>query len=241
MSPKTERRRAKGEARRARRVSRRAMRKGSGATATGLATSLIFPRMVHAALPKPLPHPTWDLLLDHVGANKISDHENRDAGLRDWVHGLVVHPNKPQLALLLTGPETDGKAVFHDAMGLLLPEGGVLRFPTDFPQLRNAGELSRREWWLQQVTGNRIEQLKAAWLIVIDDVPALHLRLFGSPRYRDGRFLKWSLVHDETDRPLVNTIHFDVRPPAIVIPKPDLIRLLEDERDAFQNTIRNYA
>jgi hypothetical protein len=48
-------------------------------------------------------------------------------------------------------------------------------------------------------------------------------------------------MHDRVLRPLPNVAHFDVRPPALVIPKPDLFRLLEDERDAFHNTLRNYA
>lgn len=129
MSPRTERKRAKGEARRVRRaksrLSRRALLKGAGVAAVGLAASLVCPRMVHAILPKPIPHPTWDMLLDHVGANPNPG----GVELRSWIHDLVLRPTRPQRALLLTGPETNGKTVFHNAMGLLLPEGGVVRMP----------------------------------------------------------------------------------------------------------------
>ena len=207
--------------------------------------------------PKPLPHPTWDLLLDHVGANRyptLGDGPAKpgpfDTGLRDWVHGLVLRPSRPQHTLLLTGPETNGKTVFHEAMGLLLPKGGVVQMPSDFhyPEWPedDSPDLGRAEWRRRvredkQGRIERDERLRGAWLVVINDIPALYVRMFDRPRYRDGRFLKWCLVRDQVDRPLPNVAHFDVRPPALVIPKPDLIRRLEDERAAFQATLQRYA
>jgi len=178
--------------------------------------------------------------------------------LRDWVHGLVHHPTRPQRALLLTGSEVQSKTVFHDAMGLLLPDRGVLRFPEDFrfqglAEGADPSDQSDRAKWLERfrlhIEGQRDDndrQLKAAWLVVVEGAMALHmlhLRAFEQPRYRDGRFLKWSLAsdHHELRRPITNTIRFDVRPPALVIPKPDLIRRLEDEREAFQATLQRYA
>ena len=254
MSPRVERKRARADARHARRVSRRSLLKGAGAAAVGIAASLFFPRMVHA-IPKPLPHPTWDLLLDHVGANRYPTTNGPedwfgptpDTGLRHWVHGLVLHPTRPQRALLLTGPEASGKMLFHDAMGLLLPKGGVVQSPADLRcPADDAEDFGWAEWHKRlrldiEGRSERDRRLKGAWLVVIDDVPALHLGLFEVPRYRDGRFLKWSLMHDKVVRPLPNVAHFDVRPPAIVIPKSDLIRRLEDERDAFQVTLQRFA
>lgn len=87
----------------------------------------------------------------------------------------------------------------------------------------------------------RETKLDNARLVVVNDIPAACVRLFEKLRYRDGRFIKWSFAYDHALRPLPNTIHFDLEPPAIVVPKTDFIRQLEDERDAFQQTLRNYA
>ena len=231
MSPKTQRRRARGDARHVRRVqtrlSRRSLLKGAGAAAA----SLFFPRMVHAVLPRPLPHPTWDMLLDHIGANGFGSECEPTIELREWVHGLVLQPCQPQRALLLSGPEAAGKAIFYDAMGLLVPRGGVVQFPGD-TRIESGTLLTR---------GQRI-CLDDAWLAVLKDVPRLCAQLLGRPRCRNGRVVKWSLTYPRAvERPFPNTVHYNVRPPALVIPKADLIRLLEDERDAFQSTLRRCA
>ncbi len=190
--------------------------------------------MVHAVLPKPLPHPTWDMLLDHIGAYGSGSECEPTTELREWVHGLVLRPCQPQRALLLSGPEATGKAIFYDAMGLLLPKGGVVQLPGD----------GRIELKTLLPRGRRVREvcLDDAWLAVLNDVPMLCEQLSKRPCCRDGRFLKWSLTyHRAIERPFPNTVHYDVRPPALVIPKADLIRLLEDEREAFQNTLRHYA
>ena len=184
--------------------------------------------MVHAILPKPIPHPTWDMLLDHVGANPNPG----GVELRSWIHDLVLRPTRPQRALLLTGPETNGKTVFHDAMGLLLPPGGIVQFPGD-----GSVDLEALLPGRQRVKEVHLDD---AWLAVLNDVPGLYAQLFEKPRYHQGRFLKWSLTHPRAiERPMPNVIRFDVRPPALVI--PDIIRLLEDERDAFERTLQRYA
>jgi len=122
--------------------TRRALLKRAGSAALATSAALVIPRMVHAnPTPKATAHPTWDELLDHVGARTYpllgepfgpaKDGRHR---LREWVGGLVLHPARPQRALLLTGPEASGKTMFHDAMGLLLPTGGVVQVPGDFRQ-----------------------------------------------------------------------------------------------------------
>jgi hypothetical protein len=48
--------------------------------------------------------PTWDLLLDHVGAKLDAPFNRTKDGrreLRGWVHSLVLRPGEPQSALLL--------------------------------------------------------------------------------------------------------------------------------------------
>src|SRR3972149_10407218 len=59
---------------RAHRVSRRAALKASAVALS----SLVIPRMVHAAWPRPQPHPTWDVLLNHIGTHGYPN----DTGLR---------------------------------------------------------------------------------------------------------------------------------------------------------------
>ena len=233
MSPKQERRRA----RHARRVSRRALLKQAGTAVAAVTASLFIPRMVHAG-PSRKPHPTWDLLLDRVGAKRyptLGDppaiSSTADGGLRGWVHGLVLRPDKPQRALLLTGPAASGKTTFHQAMGLLLPPNSVVQYPGHFPDSRDAHQ---REWE---------EMLERAWLMVIDDVPGLHGRTFGVNRWRVGRYLKWCLTFNgPVTTPLPNVQHYEIeQDERLAMPKTILLRRLEDERDAFQRTLRNYA
>jgi hypothetical protein len=96
--------------------TRRALLKRAGTAALATSAALVIPRMVHAnPTPNVTLHRTWDELLDHVGARlypmlgqsgPAKDGRHR---LREWVHGLVLHPARPQSALLLTGTPFDSR------------------------------------------------------------------------------------------------------------------------------------
>jgi len=228
MTRKQERKRA----RHARRVSRRKLLRRAGVAAI----SIFIPRMVHSEVVKPTMHPTWDSLLDHVGARRyptasdspIEWFGQTNGGLRTWVHDLVLRPHEPQPTLLLTGPTASGKSMFHEAMGLLLPRGGTVHVCHRPDPLRN-----------------KFLAIRGAWLMVVEGPSERDIDTFvnSAPKLNDeGRYLKWCLTHSRRiDRLLPNIAHFDAKPPAIIIPKPDLIRRLEDECDAFRRTLRQAA
>ena len=201
--------------RRARRASRsKAMRRRAATFA--LSASLVVPRMVHTEL-RSVSHPTWDRLLDRIGQGMRLGAGGR-LQLRCWVHDLVMSPKTPQPALLLTGPECSGKHTFHKAMGLLLPDHSII-------------------YYSQHCSGNWNEMLRRAWLMVIEGHPERFIGLFGHQHRCEDRYLKWCLTHTQSVDPMPNVRHFEVGLLATTIPRSDLVRRLEDERDAFQRTL----
>ena len=109
-------------------------------------------------------HPTWDRLLNHLGRYRFSD---RRAELRCWVQGLLS-PTKPQPPLLLTGPECSGKTIFHQAMGLLLPDRAIVHYPTEARFSRS--HPNPAEAWQQRQ--------QEAWLMVAENQPDRFVNLF---------------------------------------------------------------
>jgi hypothetical protein len=77
-------------------------------------------------------HPTWNLILSHVGQSL--DVEGNDwcrthsitSGadyLRLWIASMFRHPFEPLPYLFLHGPQNSGKSIFHEAIYLLLRQG----------------------------------------------------------------------------------------------------------------------
>ncbi len=235
---KKERRKARHERRVATRVSRRALLKRAGAAVAELAASLLpFPRMVHRETSKPASHPTWDHLLNHYG---------RRPELDRWINGLVAQPSKPQPALLLVGSQCSGKSTFHEAMQLLLPEKAVLHYPQEYPPTRlryaidrkaNFAEVRISQFELAQLD----ETVKRAWLIVIKGQTENCVNLFERSTWNAGRYLKWCLTSTREVDDVPNVQHHYPRLLNTTIPKSDLMRRLEDERDAFCRTLLRYA
>ncbi len=126
------------------------------------ALSMTIPT-VHTEL-RSVKHPTWDRLLNHLGRYRFSD---RRAELRCWVQGLLS-PTKPQPPLLLTGPECSGKTIFHQAMGLLLPDRAIVHYPTEARFSRS--HPNPAEAWQQR--------LQEAWLMVVENQPDRFVNLF---------------------------------------------------------------
>ena len=167
-----------------------------------------------------LSHPTWDRLLDHIGQGMRFGNEG-ETQLRCWVHDLVLNPETPQPALLLTGPECSGKHTFHEAMKLLLPDRSVI-------------------YYSQHCSGNWAEMMQRAWLMVIEGHPERFVGLFRHKRHHNDRYLKWCLTHTQSVNPMPAVQHFDVRLLATTIPQSDLIRRLAEEREAFRRSLTRY-
>jgi len=81
-----------------------------------------------------LSHPTWDKILNHVGAGldeAVRDNEwcknNHIISGADyllcWIASLFQEPKEPLPYIFLFGPQNSGKSVLHEALSLLLTNG----------------------------------------------------------------------------------------------------------------------
>ena len=191
---------------------------------------LDVPHIHTATLLNRAAYPTWNQLLNRITTKSSSPFDPVEEGqlrLRCWIHDLVMQPKAAQATLLLTGPECSGKKTFHEALGLLLPDKAILKYPPP------TWELRRDEWK---------SMLKTAWLMVIEGHPERFVKLFGHQRCRNGRFLKWLLTNNRpVDEDLPNVQRFQVDLLATTISKTDLFRRLQDERDAFHSALLQYV
>lgn len=214
---KKERKMARHNRRVKNRLSRRALLK-AGVAAVAACTSLVPIRATALMVPVPIKAnvpavvaPTWERLLNHVG--------NKDPRLRAWVHDLVLRPKEPQRPLLLTGDDRRSKALFHDAMRLLLP-GGV-----------------HRVWY---PGAEKLAVNFHAWLAVMEEYDEQCIQLvrgwMAGAMWEEDHYLKWSMTQIE---PLgcepSNVIRFDVHRPTTL--SFDLARLSR-ERDTFYRSLK---
>jgi len=217
---------------RTKKVSRRALLKGAGAAVAAVTASLFIPRMVHSEVVKIGPTPTWDRLLNHISRQTGLRTSDRRPELDRWVHGLVMRPHEPQPALLLTGPQCSGKRMFHHAMGLLLPDQAVVSYPL---QVAYSRVEPRPDWAIKRDEWEAM--LKRAWLMTADGHPGRLTGLFGRDRFRYGRYLKWCLTHTQDVDEMPNVQRYEVGLLVTTVPRLDLLNRLEDERDAFLQTL----
>ena len=179
--------------------------------------TLFVPRMVHTEVHRVPPTPTWNRILDHLCHQTGLQSKDRRSELNEWIRGLVSFANRPQSPLVLIGPDCSGKRTFHHAMGLLLPDHAVLQFPPRLP---------KDEW---------TRRLNLAWLLVIEGHLDRFVNLAGHTHRRGDRYLKWCLI-DNRDIEL-DALRFDASLLPTTIPRIDLLRRLEDERDLFRQTL----
>ncbi|MCE5268044.1 MAG: hypothetical protein LLG00_09180 [Planctomycetaceae bacterium] len=112
----------------------------------------------------------------------------------------------------MSGPACGGKTTFREAVGLLLPPRAVVQFPPSKDALRDA------------------------WVLHYEGYPGRIAALLRRD-IREGRYLKWILDHDKAVEPLHNVRHFSVLQLRTTVPRFDLLRRLEDERDAFRRSL----
>jgi len=224
------------QARHERRVSRRALLKGADAAVAAVTASLFIPRMVHSEVVKIAPCPTWDRLLNHISRPTGLHTSDRRPELDRWVHGLTTRPHEPQPALLLIGPECSGKRTFHHAMGLLLTDRAVIRYPQ---QVYHARLEPAPDWALDWNDWNA--WLEGAWLMTHSGHPGRLTGLIRRDIRRNGRYIKWCLTHTQDVDEMPNVQRHDVGLLATTVPRLDLLRRLEDEREAFRGTLLRYA
>lgn len=198
-------------------------------------------------------HPTWDLILDHIGSDLneairemewCQRHDIRTGS--QWLLNLIAcilrDPFEPTPYLFLWGPEDSGKSIFHEAVGLLMTKGVV----SADRALTNSNNFNG--------------ELANAILAVIEEVDLSH-----SPSARNrlkewvtGRRLSIRRMRTDTyDQP--NTLHFvqcanradfcpvfpkdsrivvcHVPMPQKTIPKSTLLKQLEAEAPHFMATL----
>lgn len=75
-------------------------------------------------------HPTWDLLLNHVGRNLVLDSWCQNNGLltggdylRCLVASLFRYPHEPLPYIFVYGNQNTGKSLLHEALSLLFKDG----------------------------------------------------------------------------------------------------------------------
>jgi hypothetical protein len=78
-------------------------------------------------------HPTWDLMLDHVGQTldttkdewcHMYNIQSARHYLMLWLANVIRHPFEPLPYLFFWGPENSGKSIFHEAIKECLFYGG---------------------------------------------------------------------------------------------------------------------
>jgi hypothetical protein len=198
-------------------------------------------------------HPTWDLLLDHIGVslNEPVKRNNWCAAhsittgakyLLLWISVCFQEPDQPTPYLFLYGPQESGKSVLHEALSLLVDRG-----------------IERAE--IALTDQRRFNENLAGAIICITDEFNLAANKGAYERLKDWITARSITIHPKGDKPfqLTNTTHWlqvannpsfcpmqfgDTRMmllfisrPKEPIPKQELIRRLVEEAPAFLWTI----
>jgi hypothetical protein len=106
------------------RLSRRSVLRSVGAAA-GLALTSLVPKGIFADSSEPehdvTPH--WDMVLKHVRDSSPHEKRNVESLLLKWTADLVLSPSERREALIVHGPTESGKTALHNAMSTLLDTG----------------------------------------------------------------------------------------------------------------------
>ena len=199
------------------------------------------------------PHPTWDLVLEHVGQSLTQSlAENQWADLHGvatgrqylemWMASVLRHPHDPLPYLFMYGPENSGKSIFHEAFSLLVTKGVVfadraLTSSNDFN-----GELEG--CILAVVEEKNIAQTPGAHNKIKQSVTAeeLSIRRMRTDSYMIRNTTHWVQCSNEPDACPVfsgdtRIIALMVPEVEVEIPKQRLLQTLRDEAPKFLYTL----
>lgn len=189
--------------------------------------------------PKRGKHPTWDLILNHLGEN-LSDRNY----LQTWVASLFQYPSEPLPYLTFTGPQNCGKSIFHESLSLLFTRGYIradnsLTNPSGFN-----GELANAILCVVEETnlstkghaGDRIKDWVTGRTISI--------RALYKQSYDVQNYTHWVQCTNDTRHCPVfpgdtRIVLINVPEIAVEIPKPELLERCEKEAPYFLHTILN--
>jgi len=237
------------------RLSRRSVLKSVGAAA-GLAFTSLIPKGIFAESREPehdvTPH--WDMVLQHV--KQSSPHEKRDVEtlLLKWTADLVLSPSERREALIVHGPTESGKTALHNAMSTLL-DGNQYLYGQDERQLLDWGlQPGRLLAALERGTGPMPDRRRRDAVLERQVHTFQYKELLfwtdtswqpGSESHRNALFWYEAVLDN---RPLsaelptrtskwtgarCKTLESHLDQAEKPIPRLDLVRYLQDERDAF--------
>ncbi len=209
------------------------------------------PQFSYPMLPPgtPLVHPTWDLVLEHLGQGLnegvalnewcLTNHIITGAQyLKLWIASMFQAPQQPTPYLFFFGEQNTGKSIFHEALSMLVTKGYVradqaMRNPSDFN-----GELLNAVLCVIEET--HLGRDKRAYAHLKDWVTALHLSIHvkGQTPFILPNTTHWCQFANEQDACPVFTgdrriTYVYVPPLHKEIPKKILMARLKEEAQAF--------
>jgi hypothetical protein len=240
-------------------LSRRSVLKSVGAAA-GLAITNLIPKGIFADSRDPehdvTPH--WDILLKHVRDSSPHEKRNVESLLLKWTADLVLSPSERREALIVHGPTESGKTALHNAMSTLLDTGNNQYFScSEEGRLLDWGLQPGRRLAAFESGGMQMPNRKRRDAALERQVHTFQYKelLFwsnttwqpGQESHRNALFWYEAVLDN---RPLSAELptrttkwtgarcktlesHIYLGKVENPIPRLDLIRYLEDERDAF--------
>lgn len=194
--------------------------------------------------PAPGQHPTWDMVLAHVGR------ELGDGGreyLTAWIAYIVRHPECRLPYLFLHGPEDSGKSLIHEAIERCLFTRGVVKADraltsqSDFNgELISAVLCVVEERDISRTPGARAKIKEATTALT------LSIRRMRTDTYEIPNHTHWLQCANHIDACPIHwgdtrIVCLHVRPPANPIPKDQLLDALTREAPAFGHTLLTMA
>jgi hypothetical protein len=205
-----------------------------------------------------LNYPTWKKLLSHIGhglddaisgngwciANGILTGADY---LKCWIASLFQSPLEPLPYLFLYGPQNSGKSIFHESVALLVTKGVKRADSALISQSGFNGELEDAILCVVEET-NISKERNQAYNRIKDWVTARHIPIHqkGRTPYSIPNSTHWvQTANDYSACPIfpgdtrITMIYVDSLDPTEMIPKRELIPLLEKEAADFLSEILN--
>ena len=202
-----------------------------------------------------LNYPMWQRLLDHCGSGLDEAVKNdpwcRANGivkggdyLKCWVASLVQEPLEPLPYLFLYGPQNSGKSILHEALSLLLTKGYKRADAALISQSGFNGELEGAIVCVVEETD--LKKNNIAYNRIKDWVTSLQLNIHckGKTPYHVPNSTHWiQCANDHQSCPIfsgdtrITMCYVEPLNPIDLIPKKDLITILEKEAPDFMAAI----